>query len=135
MPDADPEFTTMMDPVFSRIIAGKRSFEYLGKIVDTGDLSFKTATPWLRGSDENIKWTGKVAELQMLIYALYETKVINNGAIKISEVTRQFEEIFKINLGDPHSTFYKTKMRKGGAVKFIEKLQEALNRKLEEGFS
>lgn len=134
LPDADPAFTTMIDQVFSRIIAGRRLHEYLSKIVDTGDLSFKTAAPWVNGSEETIKWTGKVAELQMIIYAFHELKVINNGTINISEVTRQMGKFLGIEMGDPHDTFSKVKTRKGGAVNFLQKLQEALQRRIEQGF-
>jgi hypothetical protein len=71
----------------------------------------------------------------MLIYALCETRVINNGSSSIGEVTKQFEEMFKVQLPNPYDAFYQIKNRKTGAVKFIQKLQEALHRKMEQEFN
>jgi hypothetical protein len=132
LPDADPLFVTMMDPLLSRIISAKRLQEYLTHIADTGNLTFKTTMPWLKGTEEDIKWTGKAAELLMLIYALCEAGVFNNGNAKIGDVIKQFEEMFKIQLGHPYDAFYKIKMRKTGAIKFIQKLQDGLDRKLDD---
>jgi hypothetical protein len=77
-------------------------------------------------------WTGNKTELIELIYALQNSGAINSGTADIKEMASLFEQIFNIDLGNYYHTFIEIRARKGSKTKFIDKLEEALLKKIQD---
>ncbi len=80
----------------------------------------------------NLNWTGSQSDLVELIYGLNLQKVINNGNIKLTELTAFFEKSFNIKLNSASRTFSDIKRRKTEKFKFIESMQINLGKYSEE---
>ena len=78
-----------------------------------------------------MQWTGTKIALVELIYALQASGSINNGNTSIKDVKETFEKIFEIELDDCYRLFLEIKGR-NNSTKFIDKLCEELNKKIEE---
>lgn len=82
--------------------------------------------------NSNLHWTAKKVDLIELIYALYESKVFDNGQVDIKEITHVFEKAFQIDLGDNITrSFIDIKNRKTDQTRFLNQLQVALETKIE----
>jgi hypothetical protein len=80
----------------------------------------------------NLSWTGSKTDLVELIYALQANKCIDHGKIHLSTLVPVFEKIFNTSLGNYYRTFLEISIRKTGRTKFLDSLQESLNRRLVE---
>jgi len=78
-----------------------------------------------------LQWTGTKIALVELIYALQASGCINNGNASIKDVKEKFEKIFEIELDDCYRLFLEIKAR-NNSTKFIDKLCEELNKKIDE---
>lgn len=79
-----------------------------------------------------LKWTESKAALVELIYALYSSDSINKGRAEIKEITKLFEILFNVQLGDVYHTFLEVRSRKIERTKFLDYLKESLIRRMEE---
>lgn len=79
-----------------------------------------------------LHWTGSKTALIELIYALYAQGVFDNGNADIKVIAKTFEHTFNLDLGDFYHTFMELKSRKINRTKFIDNLQDALIRKMDE---
>lgn len=80
------------------------------------------------------RWTGAVVELVELIYALYETKRIDDGEIAINELAGFFGGLFGIRLDarSLYDAYTDIKRRKGESrTYFLDKLRERLNLRMQ----
>ena len=78
-----------------------------------------------------LQWTGTKIALVELIYALQASGCINNGNVSIKEVKEMFEKVVEVDLTDYYRLFLEIKAR-NNTTKFIDKLCEDLNRKIED---
>lgn len=78
------------------------------------------------------KWTGSKTDLIELIYALHTQKVFNDGKADLTEITKCFEKLFDIELGDIYRACNEIKNRKIKKTKFIDTLSENLNKRFDE---
>lgn len=81
----------------------------------------------------NYTWSGNKIDLVELIYALKHTGVINNGNVDVKELAANLGKVFNIDLEDNIYRIYQDiKSRKNVRTKFLNKLADNLNQKLEE---
>ncbi|MCB0463879.1 MAG: RteC domain-containing protein [Flavobacteriaceae bacterium] len=125
----DEDFSTSHDSAVATILAYDLLIIYLKREIDKLENNSQLNELNLRPG--NIFWTGKKTDLIELIYALYGSGVINNGAIEIKDIARVVERIFKIDLGNYYHTFVEIKSRKISQAKFLDKLKEALLKYIE----
>jgi hypothetical protein len=79
-----------------------------------------------------IKWTKPNAWLTELMYGLWFMRCINDGNISIAELTKIFNLVFDVELGDTYHTFSRFKNRKESVTLFSDLLKEAIIKKIEE---
>lgn len=129
--EADSRFRTSHDYKAAKIMANDMLEVYLKneliKLDHTNpDSSFLMNTPKVK-----LTWTDHKSALIELIYALYYYGSFNNGTTDIIEISRYFETIFNIDLGDVYRTFLELKNR-NIRTKFISNLNDILQKKMQE---
>ena len=83
-------------------------------------------TPLKKDASKKLNWTADKINLVELIYALFFSKCINNGNVKIKEIIEIFEDIFSIDLGEYYRTYVEIKRRKIIRGKFMKKLLDSM---------
>jgi hypothetical protein len=79
-----------------------------------------------------MKWTGFKIELVELAYALHSISCINNGNIDVKEIIEAFSKLFNIELDDFYRTYQDIRARKTERLKFLDKLKQSLQNRLDE---
>lgn len=80
-----------------------------------------------------IRWTGTTADLVELIYALIETKHINEGEIDLNEAVDLFCTIFSYKVKDCYDTFRAIRRRVGkDRTHFIDEMKEKLLQRMDD---
>lgn len=129
--DADPVFSTTHDYKAAKIIANEKLISFIEQ--ELQKIEIASAPPAPGYSQSKLNWTCPKAALVELIYALHAAGCINNGNGDINEIARSFEANFNIELGDVYRTFLDIKMRQNPS-KFLQSLQIALEKKIDESF-
>ena len=81
----------------------------------------------------NYSWSGSKIDLVELIYALKHSGLINNGNTEVKELATHLGKVFNIELEDNIYRIYQDiKLRKTVRTKFLNKLADNLNQKLNE---
>ena len=81
----------------------------------------------------NYSWSGSKIDLVELIYALKHAGLINNGNTEVKELATHLGKVFNIELEDNIYRIYQDiKLRKTVRTKFLNKLADNLNQKLNE---
>jgi hypothetical protein len=120
----DPEFSTGYDLTLAKIMA----YEQLKKYTDNEIEKLKNHDIF----SSSAEWTGLNVDAAELIYALVSVGVINNGNIGIKELARLFEKMFNIKLDDIYGMFQDIQGRTTVKTKFLDKLKEALLKRLDD---
>jgi len=127
----DDEFSTCQDGTVATIMAYDMLIVYLRKEVD--DLNNKMEptknTPMEKPS--KLFWTGGKTELIELLYALHTSKCINGGTVDIKELASHFEYFYNVDLGNYYHTFIDIRSRKSSRTRFLDRLIELLNQRME----
>jgi hypothetical protein len=126
---SDPEFSTQHDFTFSCIIAYENLIKYLEN--EIAKIHLKGTLPGSFYSTV-MKWTGNKIDLVELAYALHSISCINNGNIDIKEITEALTKLFNIELDDYYRTYQDIRSRKTERIKFLDKLKQALQNRLDE---
>lgn len=82
--------------------------------------------------NSRLKWTSSKVALTELIYALHSSGAVNSGAAEIREIASIAEKIFNVELGDYYRTYLEIKLRKTGRTKFMDKLKNSLEKRIDE---
>ncbi len=77
-----------------------------------------------------LSWSSSKTDLVELIYALYHSKVINGGKTDIISISRIFEKVFNIELGEIYKTYSEIKERKKNRTKFLDEISHDLQREI-----
>jgi hypothetical protein len=77
-----------------------------------------------------INWTLSKTDLIELIYALHSGGAFNKGTASIAQITRFFESVLHIQLGNTSMTFQEILRRKDSTA-FLERLKEKLEEHIE----
>ncbi|EHO09897.1 RteC domain-containing protein [Myroides odoratimimus] len=119
--EIDTRFSTLYDYKLARIIAYELLSEYLNQKTITHNNLSSTATK------NSITWSESNSALIELIYALYVTKSINHGKVKIKKLSKALGQVFQINISDNiHHTFHRMKTRNYSRTMFLDKLKKSL---------
>jgi hypothetical protein len=122
--EADHRFSTSHEYKVAKIIANDLIQVYLEDRLNNINVK--------KVSDNSLIWTASKTALTELIYALYSHGAFNNGNTEIKLIAKTFEDAFNIELGDFYHTFMELKARKINRTKFLDRLCEALIKKMDE---
>ena len=122
--EADHRFSTSHDYKVAKIIANDLIQVYLEDRLNNINVK--------KVSDNSLIWTASKTAFTELIYALYSHGAFNNGNTEIKLIAKTFEDAFNIELGDFYHTFMELKARKINRTKFLDRLCEALIKKMDE---
>jgi hypothetical protein len=113
----DNEYCTLYSLKISNILANEWIREYLNAAIAAEFQPTRPADPL---EIESMQWTESKTGLYEFIYALYASKVFNNGKATLESITRYFEKVFFIELKTPTITFQEILRRKKGLTFFID---------------
>lgn len=74
----------------------------------------------------NFKWTESKSALTELVYALHQSKAINNGNVDLKDIAGMMEKTFNFDLTDFYKTFSEIKSRKKSRLRFLDELSTNL---------
>ena len=72
------------------------------------------------------KWTGSTIEATELVYAIFETKCINNGETDIKELVELLGTVIDLPDFDIYRSFIDIKNRKKNSTVFLDKMKQRL---------
>ncbi|MFD2586053.1 RteC domain-containing protein [Croceitalea marina] len=127
----DDQFSTCQDGTVSTIMAFDMLIVYLQGEVDYLDKIIETPENMPIQKPSNLFWTGSKTDLIELLYALHASSSINSGTVDIKELASHFEHFYNIDLGNYYHTFIEIRSRKTSRTKFLDKLIEMLNQRME----
>lgn len=129
--ERDPKFSTNFDFKIARILANDMLGAYLHcELVKIKREEYGIdSLPVLKS---NIEWTDKKSALVELIYAIHSEKSINFGNIDLKVLAALCEKMFNIKLGDIYRIFLEIRGRKGERSVYLQKLIDALNRRMDD---
>jgi hypothetical protein len=120
----DEQFNTWQDYSFSVLRANDLLVEYLTREISRMENPEQANQMQQFGQ---FSWTGAKIDMVELIYALFFSRVINNGKITIKDLTRLFFQIFNIDLEKEVYRYYtEIQQRKVDQTKFMEHLKSVL---------
>ena len=132
----DEQFSTCQDSTVSTILAFDMLIDYLRAEIERLETTFKKRTNpnpnTIVMNKPTLSWTGSKTELIELIYALQSSGVINGGTADLKELSSMFEQVFNIDLGNYYHRFVEIRARKGDKTKFLNRLVEVLNNRIED---
>lgn len=129
--DDDSEFSTGYDHLVARIISMEMLYAFLSfrrTCLLYGREGAEIELLKVKGS---YKWTGSIADLVELIYALDELKCINKGDAPITELAMFFGTLLGVDLRDCYGSYVYIKKRKSDSrTYFIDKMGIELNKRM-----
>lgn len=127
----DPLFSTGYDYKVAKIICNEMLRIYLNKKKHSIEkqVIIKKNREFL--PNNNLKWTGSKSDAIELGYSMRDSGAINNGNVDVKEIMNFIEVNFDIDLGDYYRTYVAIKSRKKDRTPFLNKLIEALIRRME----
>jgi hypothetical protein len=120
----DPDFTTARDMLLGKVKAYSRFINYLQQRLNA--TGYKTSNEEISKSIPKLQWTSSKAALTELVYALYSSRVINNGDVDIKEIALTLQQLFKFDLKDVYKIYAEIKSRKNSRTKFLDTLSTRL---------
>lgn len=128
--EVDPLFSTYYDYKASRIIAHGLLQSHLRDKVQQYSAMLTNKAPLAPA----LIWSESQSALIELIYALYLSGSINNGKGEIRKIASLFQQLFGVNLLDIHHAFHRMKTRAKSKTSYIDKLRQALENHMDNGF-
>ena len=128
----DEKFFTWHDHTFSTIMAYDMLVGYILEEIS------KLKAPVTQSNVlvySGMTWTGDHTNVVELIYALKESRMINDGNVSLKQLARWFEMGFNIDLKDFYHTWQEIKRRKVERTKFLDLLREILRRLMDDSDS
>ncbi|KKN82529.1 RteC domain-containing protein [Maribacter litoralis] len=126
----DDQFSTCQDGTVANIMAYDMLIVYLKREVDTLDKIIEIPENIPMQKPSKLFWTGSKTELIELLYALHASSAINSGTVDIKELASHFEHFYNVDLGNYYHTFIEIRSRKTSRTKFLERLIEMLNQRM-----
>ncbi len=129
--DKDLSFSTLHDYSVADILAGNRLAQYI-----SGEMDFlceKQNVEFLSIiEDKKLQWTDSKVALVEFIYALYAVGCLDLGKSSLRDITFCFEKLFNIETGDFYRVFLEIRSRKKNRTQFIDKLKEAIIKRMDD---
>lgn len=129
--ELDHRFSTTHDFKVAMILANEIFQRYIENKIANLSTS-KTVIQNNPIDKKTFKWTASKTDLIELIYALQTQKVFNDGKAELTEISKCFENLFDIELGDIYRACNEIKNRKINKTKFIDTLSDNLNKRFDE---
>ncbi|MBA4744529.1 MAG: RteC domain-containing protein [Muricauda sp.] len=127
----DDQFSTCQDGTVATIMAYDMLIVYLRKEVDDLNNNMEPTKNTPMEKPSKLFWTGSKTDLIELLYALHASESINSGTVDIKEMASHFEHFYNIDLGNYYHTFIEIRSRKTSRTRFLDKLIELLNHRME----
>ena len=127
----DDEFSTCQDGTVATIMAYDMLIVYLKREVDTLEKIIEIPENIPMQKPSKLFWTGSKTELIELLYALHASGSINSGTVDIKELASHFEHFYNVDLGNYYHTFIEIRSRKTSRTKFLDRLIEVLNQRMD----
>ena len=127
----DDQFSTCQDGTVATIMAYDMLIVYLRKEVDDLNNNMEPTKNTPMEKPSKLFWTGSKTDLIELLYALHTSKYINGGTVDIKEMASHFEYFYNVDLGNYYHTFIDIRSRKSSRTRFLERLIEMLNQRME----
>ena len=127
----DDQFSTCQDGTVATIMAYDMLIVYLRKEVDDLDNNMEPTKNTPMEKPSKLFWTGSKTDLIELLYALHTSKSINGGTVDIKEMASHFEYFYNVDLGNYYHTFIDIRSRKSSRTRFLDRLIEMLNQRME----
>lgn len=122
--EIDTNFSTYFDYKVAKIISNELLYNYL--LSKTTQDESENLIFLKNSNNKTFSWSENKNALIELIYALYASGAIANGRIGISQISRTFQNIFNVQLGDIHHAFHRMKDRAGDRTLFLNQLKSTL---------
>ncbi len=126
----DPKFFTSKDMLWARVKGMNHFIAYVKNLIKEIETQNKRSLSQNKFT-KPLEWTSSKAALTELIYALYVTRVINEGKEDIKTIATNFEMLFGIQLDNIYKTYFEIKARKGCRARFLVELIERFNERME----
>ncbi|MDO6761624.1 RteC domain-containing protein [Tamlana sp. 2_MG-2023] len=121
----DPEFNTARSVLLAKYRAYNSFTIYLkNRLNDKNKPTTLHSNPI--NNNTNLQWTSSKTALTELIYALHQSRAINNGNVDIKEIAMLFQKTLHFDIGDFYKTFSEIKSRKISRTKFLDDLSTGL---------
>lgn len=128
--EIDTDFSTYYDYKVARIIANELLYEYLlSKIEPDKDEIMLFSQD--NNTSRDFFWTDSKSALIELIYALHASGSISHGKAGIRKISKVFQMLFRIQLGDVHHAFHRMKDRTDSKSIFLDQLKSSLKQHME----
>ncbi|MAU14130.1 RteC domain-containing protein [Flagellimonas sp.] len=127
----DDQFSTCQDGTVATIMAYDMLIVYLRKEVDDLNNNMEPTKNTPMEKPSKLFWTGSKTDLIELLYALHTSKSINGGTVDIKEMASHFEYFYNVDLGNYYHTFIDIRSRKSSRTRFLDRLIEMLNQRME----
>jgi hypothetical protein len=127
----DDQFSTCQDGTVATIMAYDMLIVYLRKEVDDLNNNMEPTKNTAMEKPSKLFWTGSKTDLIELLYALHTSKSINGGTVDIKEMASHFEYFYNVDLGNYYHTFIDIRSRKSSRTRFLDRLIEMLNQRME----
>ena len=127
----DDQFSTCQDGTVATIMAYDMLIVYLRKEVDDLNNNMEPTKNAPMEKPSKLFWTGSKTDLIELLYALHTSKSINGGTVDIKEMASHFEYFYNVDLGNYYHTFIDIRSRKSSRTRFLDRLIEMLNQRME----
>ncbi|GAA4954373.1 RteC domain-containing protein [Algibacter agarivorans] len=122
----DLDFNTSHDLLLAKVTAYRKFIDYLESRSHHGFNLIQHS---------KLKWTSSKVALTELIYALYHSRVINNGKLEIKEIAVELQKLFNIELGDFYKIYSEIRLRKHSRTKFLDEMSYSLINEIEKNDS
>ncbi|MHA7831277.1 MAG: RteC domain-containing protein [Flagellimonas sp.] len=127
----DDQFSTCQDGTVATIMSYDMLIVYLRKEVDDLNNNMEPTKNTAMEKPSKLFWTGSKTDLIELLYALHTSKSINGGTVDIKEMASHFEYFYNVDLGNYYHTFIDIRSRKSSRTRFLDRLIEMLNQRME----
>lgn len=127
--EVDTEFSTLYDYEIAKIISFDLLHSYVCSKLSKREEFGKE--PLASTENREFSWTDSKNALIELIYALHISGSVSHGRAGIKRITKLFEELFEVNLGDIHHAFHQMKFRAGEKASFLLFLKNSLEQYME----
>lgn len=120
--NTDAAFTTVADSQLARHMAATETLLYIEERMRKGDPK----------ATQEMQWTAPKSALIELIYAIHAAGAVNKGTVDLKQLTKEFEVIFQVSLGNVYRVFQDIRQRKINQTVFLDELKENLIRRANE---
>lgn len=133
--ETDTEFSTPMTFLFAKFIAYEHMQYYI--LEQIAQLKYpENQQSKIAVQSNELKWTGDAVNIVELAYGIWLTGQLNNGNASLNQIVRWLESTLQITIGIIQRRFNEIERRKRlSPTKFIDKMKEAILKKIDSGNS